>query len=111
MEDRVSHLSSTISDNEETAGKSGNLSSVLNVMNSTMGVGILTLPYVMANFGLILGLIILVLIQLLSVFTVKLLLESKTFCGKSSFAELGIFCFKKPGEILIHIIMSFFIYI
>ena len=40
MEDRVSHLSSTISDNEETAGKSGNLSSVLNVMNSTMGVGI-----------------------------------------------------------------------
>ena len=31
-------------------------------MNSTMGVGILTLPYVMANFGLIMGLIILIVI-------------------------------------------------
>ena len=61
MEERISHVSSTISDHEQE-GNTGILSSVLNVMNSTMGVGILTLPYVMANFGLILGLIILVTI-------------------------------------------------
>jgi len=62
MSNRASHLSSTVSESEEAPGQASNLSSVLNVMNSTMGVGILTLPFVMSNFGLILGVIILVLI-------------------------------------------------
>jgi len=48
MQDRASHISSTASENEEAPGQVNNFSSVLNVMNSTMGVGILTLPFVMS---------------------------------------------------------------
>ena len=61
-EEHHSHVLSTTSDHDHEEGNTSVFASVLNVMNSTMGVGILTLPYVMANFGLILGLIILVVI-------------------------------------------------
>ena len=77
-------------------------SSILNIMNTIIGAGILTLPYIIMNFGIIFGFLLIISIYLITIYSCKLLIESKNLSNQTTnYSKLGILTMGKKGEILI----------
>lgn len=89
----------------EANKKISSFTAVLTLMNTIIGGGIIALPNVMKNFGIILGLIIYFLVYVLTIFSCLLLLRAKNNSKKTDYGSIGIYCFKTPGKILIEIII------
>ena len=60
-----------------TEKKCGTVPATFNIMNTTMGCGILSLPLVLAKFGFIIGILSIFLAYFLVILTCKLLIKSK----------------------------------
>ncbi|KRX00604.1 hypothetical protein PPERSA_12823 [Pseudocohnilembus persalinus] len=60
------------------------------VMKTIVGSGILGLPNVMGNFGIIFGTLLFTGILFLNQYTVGLLIKSKNLCGRSNFCTIGL---------------------
>uniref|UniRef100_A0A8C1L8T6 Sodium-coupled neutral amino acid transporter 5-like n=1 Tax=Cyprinus carpio TaxID=7962 RepID=A0A8C1L8T6_CYPCA len=69
-------------------------------INAIMGSGILGLAYAMANTGIILFVILLILIALLSAYSIHLLLKTAGVVGIRAYEQLGYRAFGPPGKIL-----------
>jgi len=83
-----------------TQKKSSFLTSVLNIVNTTVGLGIffkyheqlkklkikfkgiLSFPYVIKIFGIILGSIITIIVYVLTLFSCRILLKARKYCKK-----------------------------
>ena len=85
--------------------KSSVLTSIINLMNTVLGAGILALPFVLLNFGLFFGLLIVIAIYFMTIFSCKLLLNSKNLCSKADYSQIGISTFGYPGQIIIKVII------
>uniref|UniRef100_A0A8C2L510 Solute carrier family 38 member 5a n=1 Tax=Cyprinus carpio TaxID=7962 RepID=A0A8C2L510_CYPCA len=68
--------------------------------NAIIGSGILGLAYAMANTGIIFFVILLILIAVLSAYSIHLLLESAGVVGIRAYEQLGYHAFGQPGKIL-----------
>eukprot|EP00828_Plagiopyla_frontata_P013746 TRINITY_DN1823_c0_g1_i2.p1 TRINITY_DN1823_c0_g1~~TRINITY_DN1823_c0_g1_i2.p1 ORF type:complete len:503 (-),score=41.08 TRINITY_DN1823_c0_g1_i2:91-1599(-) len=88
-----------------TEKKCGTLPAIFNVMNTTMGCGILSLPLVLSKFGFVIGLLSIILAYFLVILTCKLLIKSKNLARQADYGKIGIICFKKAGEIIIKIMI------
>ena len=90
---------------EQNIEKSSAKTSVFNLINSIIGSGILALPFVMMNLGIILGTIIIIIVYLMAIFSSKLLLKSKKISNESSYSKIGIKAFGVKGQYAILIII------
>uniref|UniRef100_A0A8C1QLG8 Solute carrier family 38 member 5a n=1 Tax=Cyprinus carpio TaxID=7962 RepID=A0A8C1QLG8_CYPCA len=81
-------------------GKTSFGMSILNLSNAIIGSGILGLAYAMANTGIIFFVILLILIAVLSAYSIHLLLESAGVVGIRAYEQLGYHAFGQPGKIL-----------
>jgi amino acid permease len=64
-------------------------SSIFNLVNNIIGGGVLALPFVMKNSGLILGSILLAIVALLSVYSARLLLAASRHCPSKTLTDLS----------------------
>ncbi|MED6241261.1 hypothetical protein ATANTOWER_005437 [Ataeniobius toweri] len=80
-------------------------SSVFNLMNAVMGSGILGLAYAMASTGIVGFCILLVLVSSLAVYSIHLLLKLCDQTGINSYEELGEKALKKPGKVLVGLVI------
>ncbi|KPP74098.1 putative sodium-coupled neutral amino acid transporter 6, partial [Scleropages formosus] len=76
-------------------------SSVFNMMNAIMGSGILGLSYAMANTGIMGFCILLLLVSSLASYSIHLLLTLCDQTAITSYEDLGLLAFKKPGKVLV----------
>nr|XP_020467471.1 sodium-coupled neutral amino acid transporter 3-like [Monopterus albus] len=81
-------------------GKTSFGMSVFNLSNAIMGSGILGLAFAMSNTGIILFVILLVLITILSAYSIHLLLKSAGVVGIRAYEQLGNRAFGTPGKIV-----------
>jgi sodium-coupled neutral amino acid transporter 2 len=58
-------------------------------MKTIVGTGILGLPAVMMNFGLVIGITIFIIVFFVTEYTCLLLLKSKNICKHSNFCSIG----------------------
>mmetsp|Transcript_35361 Transcript_35361/g.31832 ORF Transcript_35361/g.31832 Transcript_35361/m.31832 type:complete len:503 (-) Transcript_35361:242-1750(-) len=77
--------------------KIGIFGSAMNISNTIMGAGILALPVVVAQFGIVLGLGIIIFSCTLTYFSCCLLLKSKNLCRHSKFITISQHCFGPAG--------------
>nr|XP_046251905.1 sodium-coupled neutral amino acid transporter 3-like [Scatophagus argus]XP_046251906.1 sodium-coupled neutral amino acid transporter 3-like [Scatophagus argus]XP_046251907.1 sodium-coupled neutral amino acid transporter 3-like [Scatophagus argus]XP_046251908.1 sodium-coupled neutral amino acid transporter 3-like [Scatophagus argus] len=81
-------------------GKTSFGMSIFNLSNAIMGSGILGLAFAMCNTGIILFIILLVLIAILSAYSIHLLLRSAGVVGIRAYEQLGNRAFGHPGKLL-----------
>ncbi|XP_051509078.1 sodium-coupled neutral amino acid transporter 5 [Myxocyprinus asiaticus] len=81
-------------------GKTSFGMSIFNLSNAIMGSGILGLAYAMANTGIILFVALLIIIALLSAYSIHLLLKSAGVVGIRAYEQLGYRAFGHPGKVL-----------
>ncbi|XP_017323613.1 sodium-coupled neutral amino acid transporter 5 [Ictalurus punctatus] len=105
MAEREEFLPKKTNDKKETeftdfVGKTSFGMSIFNLSNAIMGSGILGLAYAMSNTGIILFLILIVLIAILSAYSIHLLLKSAGVVGIRAYEQLGYRAFGSAGKIL-----------
>lgn len=76
-------------------------SSVFNLMNAIMGSGILGLAYAMASTGIIGFCILLIIVASLASYSIHLLLKMCDQTAITSYEDLGLCAFQKPGKVLV----------
>eukprot|EP01063_Lacrimia_lanifica_P039369 TRINITY_DN8631_c0_g2_i1.p1 TRINITY_DN8631_c0_g2~~TRINITY_DN8631_c0_g2_i1.p1 ORF type:complete len:536 (+),score=185.06 TRINITY_DN8631_c0_g2_i1:62-1669(+) len=74
---------------------------VFNLLQSCMGVGILSLAATFQYSGLVGGIVVMLLSGLFSFYTMKLLAVSMVVSGTESFEALGQYCFGRAGQITV----------
>ncbi|XP_041121507.1 probable sodium-coupled neutral amino acid transporter 6 [Polyodon spathula] len=86
-----------------TQGSSGASfgSSVFNLMNAIMGSGILGLAYAMASTGIIGFCVLLTIVASLASYSIHLLLKMCDQTAITSYEDLGLYAFQKPGKVLV----------
>ena len=75
----------------------------IGVMKTIVGSGILGLPFVMSNFGLIPGILIFTMVYGATYYTCLLLLKSKNICRHSNLSTIGKAAIGPSARILISI--------
>uniref|UniRef100_A0A4W4G6I9 Amino acid transporter transmembrane domain-containing protein n=1 Tax=Electrophorus electricus TaxID=8005 RepID=A0A4W4G6I9_ELEEL len=93
-----SNIASNIDLNSE--GKTSFGMSIFNLSNAIMGSGILGLAYAMANTGIVLFLILLILIAVMSAYSIHLLLKSADVVGTRAYEMLGLRAYGQAGKII-----------
>ncbi|KAK1801238.1 hypothetical protein P4O66_022922, partial [Electrophorus voltai] len=81
-------------------GKTSFGMSIFNLSNAIMGSGILGLAYAMANTGIVLFLILLILIAVMSAYSIHLLLKSADVVGTRAYEMLGLRAYGQAGKII-----------
>ena len=85
--------------------KSSVFMAAMNIINTIIGAGILNLPYVISQFGILVGSLIIILTYILTNLSCLLLLKSKNLCGHSKYNTIGVTCFGLIGENIIKLII------
>ena len=88
---------------KEMEGKDSIKTSGAQIANTIMGAGILSIPIIMRYLGLFLGIIIIILLALCTLFSVFILIRCHEITGKNGFSMLGKITMGKFGSILIKI--------
>ncbi|XP_027023110.1 sodium-coupled neutral amino acid transporter 5 [Tachysurus fulvidraco] len=81
-------------------GKTSFGMSIFNLSNAIMGSGILGLAYAMSNTGIILFVILIILIAILSAYSIHLLLKCAGVVGIRAYEQLGFRAFGSVGKII-----------
>merc|ERR1712093_15159 len=82
-------------------GGGGILSSVSNMSNSILGAGIIGLPYAVREAGFFTGLILLVVLGIVTDWTIRLVVVNAKLTGKKSYIDIMESCFGFPGRALV----------
>jgi amino acid permease len=85
----------------ENRGKSSIFMASMNIVNTIIGAGILDLPYVISQFGILIGSLIIILSWFLTYISCVLLLKAKNLSRHSKFSSIGVYIFKSSGEKII----------
>lgn len=93
------------SHDKDPNSKIGILGSAMNIANTIIGAGILALPVVLANYGLVMGASIIVLSCILTYFSCCLLLKAKNLSRHSKYITISKHCFNDKGLWLVKIII------
>ncbi|XP_063958487.1 probable sodium-coupled neutral amino acid transporter 6 isoform X3 [Lytechinus pictus] len=83
-----------------TSGKTSFGLSVFNLMNAILGSGILGLPYAMAQSGIILFSVMLLLVAVMANYTIHLLLKMCDITGHRSYEDIGNSAMGVPGKLM-----------
>ncbi|XP_078272749.1 sodium-coupled neutral amino acid symporter 1-like [Rhinoraja longicauda] len=82
----------------ERSGTTSMQMSVFNLSNAIIGSGLLGLSYAMANTGIIPFVFLLVVIALMSLYSIHLLLQASVETGSMVYETLGELAFGRPGK-------------
>ena len=77
--------------------KTSGFMSALHIVNVSVGAGILSLPFVIMQFGIILGSAAIVLCFVVTFISCNLLLKVGELSGEDEYDTIGRFCFKETG--------------
>ncbi|KPA73905.1 putative amino acid transporter aATP11 [Leptomonas pyrrhocoris] len=83
----------------------GLLSGVFNLASVTLGAGIMSIPSSLNTSGLIMGIVYLVIITALTVFSITLLTQAMLKTGIYSFEHLARAMFGRGGDIIVAVLM------
>ncbi|XP_062914571.1 sodium-coupled neutral amino acid symporter 1-like isoform X1 [Mobula hypostoma] len=89
---------SSLPNEGEQSGSTSMKMSVFNLSNAIMGSGLLGLSYAMANTGIIPFIVLLIVIALMSLYSIHLLLQVSDEAGSMVYETLGQLAFGKPGK-------------
>ena len=93
---------------EQSFNYSSMFTSILNIMNTIIGAGILALPFVIMNFGIVFGSLIIIFVYLLTIYSCKLLIDSKNASNQvADYGLLGRLSLGKKGEIFLKLLILF----
>jgi hypothetical protein len=67
--------------------------SIFNLCSATLGAGALSIPSAFSDSGVVLGIALLLLGAWATVFSIKLLVDSRKFTGLQSLEEISVVCF------------------
>lgn len=81
-------------------GNSGIYGAVFNLTTTIIGAGIMALPATMKVLGLILGVILIILMGILSEFSIEMLIRFTVKCKASSYGEVVQAALGKPARVL-----------
>ena len=87
----------------EIKGKDSIKASGAQIANTIMGAGILSIPIIMRYLGLILGIIFIISLAIITLYSVFILIRCHEITGKNGFSMLGKITMGKFGSILIKI--------
>lgn len=71
---------------------------IVSIIKSNIGVGILGMPNIAKNFGLIPMVIILLAFHFVTLFTIGLLVKCKNLCRHSNISSIGYAVFENDGS-------------
>eukprot|EP00033_Pygsuia_biforma_P004125 GCRY01004523.1.p1 GENE.GCRY01004523.1~~GCRY01004523.1.p1 ORF type:complete len:406 (+),score=81.05 GCRY01004523.1:194-1411(+) len=74
---------------------------IVNLVNSTIGAGVLGTPFAFKSSGFLLGMFLVVLLGIITRYTMHRLLESGLLCSRDSYEEVGQYVFPKAGRYLV----------
>ena len=77
----------------------------IQIANTIMGAGILSIPIVMSYLGIIIGSLLVVFLAITTLYTVYLLIRCHQITGKSGYSMLGKITMGKPGNIIVKIMI------
>lgn len=83
-------------------------SSVVNVCSATLGIGALALPYAISQCGVIIGIALIMVAALSTVYSIHLLMSLAARTGCSSYEAVAYRAFGRPGEIVTQMTMLTF---
>ena len=87
-------------EDEKAEAKQSTIGAAMNLANSTMGAGILGLPFVFKEGGMILAFFMLLLAAFLADVSLRMLLEAFELSGrKATYEEIGEHCFGRMGKV------------
>lgn len=94
-----------LGENHAGPSKGSPLKAIMFLMNTIIGGGVVSLPFVMSNFGVLLGLIIFILVYIMTIFSCLILLRIKNKTKRSHYGTIGTFCFGYKGKMVIDVII------
>ena len=77
----------------------------IQIANTIMGAGILSIPIVMSYLGIIIGSLLVVFLAITTLYTVYLLIRCHQITGKSGYSMFGKITMGKPGNIIVKIMI------
>lgn len=80
--------------------------STINLMNTTMGAGILSLPFIIRVYGLIFGVLLLAICYLMTCFTAILLLKLKNMTNYSDYSTIAVFAYGNKGAMTMKFVLA-----
>ena len=86
-------------------GKDSSTIAGIQIANTIMGAGILSIPIVMSYLGFIIGIIIVLFLALSTIYSVNILIRCHQITGKNGYSMFGKITMGKFGSILIKIII------
>ena len=86
-------------------GKDSSASAGIQIANTIMGAGILSIPIIMSYLGILLGLVIVLFLAVSTIYSVFILIRCHEITGKSGYSMFGKMTMGKFGSILIKIII------
>ena len=78
---------------------------VFDLLNATLGLGLLSMADIIRGYGALLGFLLLFVFACYNFFSGLLLLSVRKMCGKSSYEECADFCFGKTGRVILRILI------
>lgn len=94
-----------LGENHAEPSKGSPAKAVMFLMNTIIGGGIVTLPFVMSIFGIFLGILIFICVYLMTIFSCVILLRVKNNSKRTHYGTIGTFCFGYKGKMLIDVII------
>ncbi|EJU04391.1 AAAP amino acid permease [Dacryopinax primogenitus] len=79
-------------------GSGGLLDSIFNMANSILGAGIIGLPYAISEAGLVTGTILLIILGIVTDWTIRLIVRNAKLSGRNSYIDIMDHCFGKSGR-------------
>ena len=86
-------------------GKDSSTIAGIQIANTIMGAGILSIPIVMNYLGILLGLVIILFLAISTIYSVNILIRCHEITGKSGYSMFGKITMGKFGSILIKVII------
>ena len=86
-------------------GKDSAISAGIQIANTIMGAGILSIPIIMSYMGFIVGIIIVIFLAVSTLYSVYILIRCHEITGKNGYSMFGKITMGKIGSILVKIII------
>ncbi len=86
-------------------GKDSPITAGIQIANTIMGAGILSIPLIMSYLGLLIGIILVVFLAAITLYSVYILIRCHEITGKNGYSMFGKITLGKIGSILVKVII------
>ena len=87
------------------SGRDSSTTAGIQIANTIMGAGILSIPLMMSYLGILLGAVLLLFLAVLTIYSVYILMRCHQITGKSGYSMFGKITMGTIGSILVKIVI------